>query len=81
MPLVLLFRFFVNFTFRFKGSQCGTAQNLAIRGFNLLDLHGHRKIDFSAKYEKLASSVLELRYLRGDSLIYGLGVPFLLLRV
>ena len=31
----------------------------------------------SAMYERLASSMLSKRYIRGDSLVYGLGVAFL----
>ena len=29
------------------------------------------------RYERLASSMLQKRYIRGDSLVYGLGIPFL----
>lgn len=45
-------------------------------GFNLVSLHAHRAIGFTEKYERLASQMLERRYLRGDSLIYGLGMAF-----
>lgn len=46
-------------------------------GFNLMSLEASRRINMSATYERLASRLLSLRYLRGDSLVYGLGVPFL----
>ena len=34
-----------------------------------------RQINMSLTYERLASQVLSRRYLRGDSLVYGLGMP------
>ena len=42
-------------------------------GFNLLELARHRAINFTARYERLASRMLAERFVRGDSLIYGLG--------
>ena len=46
-------------------------------GFNLMSLGVSRQVNMSVLYERLASSVLSRRYLRGDSLVYGLGVPFM----
>ncbi len=46
-------------------------------GFNLMSLKTQREANISAIYEAMASRVLSQRYLRGDSLVYGLGVPFL----
>jgi hypothetical protein len=46
-------------------------------GFNLMELRRHRQVNFTAVYERLTSRVLTERYVRGDSLIYGLGMPFL----
>ena len=40
----------------------------------------HRAINFTARYERLASRMLSERFVRGDSLIYGLGVPFMAYR-
>ena len=36
-----------------------------------------RQINMARTYERLASSMLSMRYIRGDSLVYGLGIPFL----
>ena len=46
-------------------------------GFNLMSLKVSRDINMSATYERLASQMLSMRYIRGDSLVYGLGIPFL----
>ena len=35
-----------------------------------MDLAAHRQMNFSAMYERLASSMLLKRYIRGDSLVY-----------
>ena len=46
-------------------------------GFNLMSLKVSRDINMAATYERLASQMLSMRYIRGDSLVYGLGIPFL----
>lgn len=46
-------------------------------GFNLMSLKAQREANISHIYQALASRVLSQHYLRGDSLVYGLGVPFL----
>ena len=45
-------------------------------GFNLMELDRHRAMNFSARYEAVASRMLGERFVRGDSLMYGLGTPF-----
>lgn len=47
-------------------------------GFNLMSLKASRDGNISRIYERMASGVLSRHILRGDSLVYGLGVPFLI---
>jgi hypothetical protein len=46
-------------------------------GFNLMSLKASREGNMSALYERLASLALARRYVKGSSLIFGLGMPFL----
>ena len=45
-------------------------------GFTLIELAEHRKVNFTARYESLASIMLSEHAVRRTSLMYGLGMPF-----
>ncbi|KOO23116.1 putative galacturonosyltransferase 3-like protein [Chrysochromulina tobinii] len=47
-------------------------------GFNLMSLKAQREANLTLIYQAMASQVLARKILRGDSLVYGLGVPFLI---
>ena len=46
-------------------------------GFNLMSLNASRQSNMSALYERLAGQALARRYVKGSSLLFGLGMPFL----